>query len=199
MKIGIFLGSPGINGGTYVIYEHASRLKRKGHRVLLITEQEVSSDEYAWHSSAQELEWLTLEQAEQASFDMVLATWWQSPFLLHKLHATHYAYFVQSIESRFFEEPDPANYSTKDIGIWQQICEKTYSYAMPIITEAVWIQEYLYQNYNNRPFLVRNGIRKDIYSTEGKILTPREQGKFRVLVEGEELFVYYALLLSRQN
>ncbi|MCI5130024.1 MAG: glycosyltransferase family 1 protein [Candidatus Electrothrix sp. EH2] len=184
MKIGIFLGSPRINGGTYVIYEHASRLKNKGHQVILVTKQNVAPEEHAWHSSARELEWLTLEQAGAESFDMVLATWWQSPFLLHKVQATHYAYFVQSIESRFFEKPDPANYRTKDIGVWQDICEKTYSYVLPIITEAAWIQEYIYTKYNNYPQLVRNGIRKDIYTTDGTAIASREQGKFRVLVEG---------------
>ena len=184
MKIGIFLGSPRINGGTYVIYEHASRLKKKGHRVILVTKQVVAPEEHAWHSSAHEPEWLTLEQAEAEPFDMVLATWWQSPFLLHKLRATHYAYFVQSIESRFFEQPDSANYHTKDIGVWQDICEKTYSYALPVITEATWIQEYIYTKYNNYPQLVRNGIRKDIYTVEGTAIASRELGKFRVLVEG---------------
>lgn len=184
MKIGIFLGSPRINGGTYVIYEHAFRLKKKGHHVILVTKQKVAPEEHAWHSSACELEWLTLKQAQAESFDMVLATWWQSPFLLHELQATHYAYFVQSIESRFFEKADPANYSTKDIGVWQDICEKTYSYALPVITEAAWIQEYIYTKYNNHPQLVRNGIRKDIYTAEGTAVLPREQGKFRVLLEG---------------
>ncbi|MCI5158247.1 MAG: glycosyltransferase family 1 protein, partial [Candidatus Electrothrix sp. AUS1_2] len=184
MKIGIFLGSPRINGGTYVIYEHASRLKRKGHRVILLTKQVVAPEEYAWHSSAHELEWLTLEQAGTESFDMVLATWWQSPFLLHEVQAAHYVYFVQSIETRFFQEPDPADYITKDLEIWRQLCEKTYSYALPVITEAAWIQDYLYKKYNNWPYLVRNGIRKDIYTTDGPALASREQGKFRVLVEG---------------
>lgn len=184
MKIGIFLGSPRINGGTYVIYEHASRLKKKGHQVILVTKQEVTSEDYAWHSSAHELEWLTLEQAKLTTFDMMLATWWQSPFLLHEVEATHYAYFVQSIETRFFEPPDPQSYSTLDNIIWQDLCEKTYSYALPIITEATWIQEYIYEKYNNFPQLVRNGIRKDIYTAEGNALAPREPDRFRVLVEG---------------
>jgi hypothetical protein len=55
---------------------------------------------------------------------------------------------------------------------------------MPVITEATWIQEYIYQKYNNFPWLVRNGIRKDIYTMDGEAIAPREQGRFRVLVEG---------------
>ncbi|WP_339133705.1 MAG: glycosyltransferase family 4 protein [Candidatus Electrothrix sp. GW3-4] len=196
MKIGIFLGSPRINGGTYVIYEHGSRLKKRGHQVILVTKQKVTPEEHAWHSAAHELEWLTLEQAKAESFDMVLATWWQSPFLLHELQSTHYAYFVQSIETRFFEEPDPTNYSTKDVAVWQELCEKTYSYALPIITEATWIQEYIYRKYNNYPQLVRNGVRKDIYTAEGKAVAPREPGRFRVLVEGPVDVAYKNVLAS---
>ncbi|CAK8718992.1 Glycosyltransferase involved in cell wall bisynthesis [Candidatus Electronema halotolerans] len=202
MKIGFLLGSPRINGGTYVIYEHASRLKRKGHRVVLITKQEVATAEHAWHSSASELEWLILEQAKNESFDMLLATWWQSPFLLHQLEAVHYAYFIQSIETRFFEPPGPADFSTADNPLWQNLCEKTYSYKLPMITEACWIQEYLYKNWNSWPHLVRNGIRKDIYTAEGKTVAPRSQGHFRVLVEGPVHVSYKnvpaALRLARQ-
>lgn len=203
MKIGILLGSPKINGGTYVIYEHASRLKRKGHQVVLITKQEVAAEEYAWHSSASELEWLTLENAKSESFDIVLATWWQSPFLLHQLEAVRYAYFVQSIETRFFEPPRPADFSTADNLLWQELCEKTYSYKLPMITEARWIREYLYKNWNSWPYLVRNGIRKDIYAAEGKTVAPRRQGHFRVLVEGPTHVSYKnvpaALRLARQG
>ncbi|MCI5182706.1 MAG: glycosyl transferase family 1, partial [Candidatus Electrothrix sp. AW1] len=42
-------GCPTINGGTYVIYEHASRLKKRGHQVILVTRQEVVPEKYAWH------------------------------------------------------------------------------------------------------------------------------------------------------
>jgi glycosyltransferase involved in cell wall biosynthesis len=182
MKIGILLGSPGINGGTYVIYEHASRLKSKGHKVILITEEEVALAEHAWHSSAGELTWLTLAQARLESFDMVLATWWRSPFLLHELAARHYVYFIQSIESRFFASADPADFTTLSNPLLQELSEQTYSYKLPMITEARWIQEYLYTNWNSWPHLVRNGIRKDIYTAQGRAVAPRRH--FRVLVEG---------------
>jgi glycosyltransferase involved in cell wall biosynthesis len=182
--IGFLLGSPSINGGTYVIYEHATRLKRNGHRVVVITREEVEAGEYAWHSSAHELEWLTIDQAETEHFDLVLATWWQSPFLLHKFPAKHYIYFVQSIETRFFLPSDPLDYGSQDDKIWQQLCEKTYSYNLPIITEAEWIQDYIFTTYNNYPWLVRNGIRKDIYTVDGDVIAPRREKIFRVLVEG---------------
>lgn len=184
MKIAFLLGSPDINGGTYVIYEHASRLVDVGHEVTVITRQPVTRDRYAWHSRAQDLEWLTFDLAKKKLFDIVIATWWQSPFLLHELSASHYVYFVQSIETRFFAEEDPEHHDNRDLSIWKQLCESTYSYNLPIITEARWIQDYLYEQYNNTPFLVRNGIRKDIYQPEGESAAPRVEGQLRVLVEG---------------
>lgn len=184
MKIGFLLGSPGISGGSYVIYEHASRLKRKGYEVAIITRQEVQPDEHAWHSSAAELDWLTIRQARTACFDIIFATWWETAFLLRKLKAKHCAYFVQSIESRFFEPPDPQHHRNMERALWRNLCESTYSCAVPMITEARWIQEYLHQHHNNWPHLVRNGIRKDIYTAQGKAIAPRQPGCFRVLVEG---------------
>ena len=179
MNIAFLLGSAGISGGTYVIYEHASRLRRKGYQVTLITRQEVQPEEHAWHSSASELEWLTISQARTVCFDIVFATWWETVFLLRKLKAKHYAYFVQSIESRFFEPPDPLNPHTTKLLFWRSLCDKTYSYALPIITEARWIQDYIHHHYNNWPYLVRNGIRKDIYTSEGHAVSPRKAGLFR--------------------
>jgi len=184
MKIAFFLGSPDINGGTYVIYEHASRLKQHGHSVSIITEGEILPERYAWHPDASRLEWLTQNQASKLHFDIMLATWWQSPLILHEFRATHYVYFVQSIESRFFGPKDPTDYDLVDHEIWREISEMTYSYTIPVITEAKWIKEYLYNNYNKNPYLVRNGIRKDIYCKYGETIAPRKEGFLRVLVEG---------------
>lgn len=184
MFIGILLGSPEINGGTYVIYEHGSRLKQRGHRVVMITREQVEPRQYAWHPAASKLEWLVIEEAEKLIFDVIMATWWQSAFLLHKFTATHTVYFVQSIESRFFAPENPADHDTRDNGIWKQLCESTYSYAVPMITEARWIKKYLYEKFNVDARLVPNGIRKDIYKTNGKAEASRQNSRLRVLVEG---------------
>jgi len=196
MKIGFLLGNPEISGGTYVIYEHATRLKRFGHDVVVITQSPVTASQYAWHSSAAELQWLSLEQAGAEHFDVVIATWWQSPFLLKDLDATHYVYFVQSIETRFFGPIEPDDYGAQDNDIWQEICEKTYSFNLPMITEAQWIQQYIYEKYNTTPFLVRNGIRKDVYTEEGTTVSPVEKKKFRVLIEGPVDVAYKNVPLS---
>lgn len=184
LSIAFLLGSPDINGGTYVIYEHATRLQGHGHRVTMVTETTIDPGRYSWHPAAAELGWMTLARAAEQQFDIVLATWWQSPFLLHRLSASHYVYFVQSIESRFFEEQDSTDHDKRDLLLWQQFCESSYSFNIPVITEARWIQQYLYQNYNTNARLVRNGIRKDIYNQKREAVSPRPADRLRVLVEG---------------
>ena len=183
-SISFLLGSPDISGGTYVIFEHASRLLSMGHQVSIVTKERVSSGQHAWHPGAEQLEWLTLDAARNRQFDLVFATWWESPYLLAELAATHYAYFVQSIESRFFKAADPTHHDNRDLDIWKQYCEATYGINIPIITEATWIKDYLFDNYNHHACLVHNGIRKDLYTCEGETVATRESGKLRVLVEG---------------
>ena len=184
MKIGFLLGWPQISGGSYVIYEHASRLKEFGHEVTIITKKHVKPEKYSWHSAAGSLHWLPLADAEKNQFDIVIATWWESPFLLHKLMAKHYVYFVQSIESRFWLESDPTNHDTRENDLGKILCESTYTFNIPIITEAGWIKKYLFEHYNHQAFLVRNGIRKDIYSSEGPAISPKITNGIRVLIEG---------------
>jgi hypothetical protein len=184
LTIGFLLGSPDINGGTYVIFEHASRLKDFGHRVSIITQDHVEPERYSWHPSAGQLAWLTFEEATSQNFDIAVATWWQSPFLLNRLSASQYIYFVQSVESRFFQEENPQEHDERELSLWRDFCESTYSYNMPVITEAHWIQEYLSQRYNNTAYLVRNGIRKDIYRKDGDAVSEHIDGQLRVLVEG---------------
>ena len=184
MKIGFLLGWPEISGGSYVIYEHASRLKRSGHEVAIITKEHVASDRYTWHPVADILDWMTLTAAEKKQFDIVIATWWESPFFLHQLTASYYVYFVQSIESRFWAEPDAKNHATQGNDLGKLLCESTYSYNIPIITEAEWIKDYLFTHYNHQAYLVRNGIRKDIYTSEGHVVSQRIGKGVRVLVEG---------------
>ena len=123
MKIGFLLFSPGISGGSYVVYEHSSRLKRKGHQTCIITPKQVTAEDCAWHPSAHELDWLTLAQAEQETFDIVLATWWETFFQLRQLRSKQYVYFVQSIETRFFAPPDPCNFRNLELSIWKHLCE----------------------------------------------------------------------------
>lgn len=175
MKWAFFLGSAAVGGGTYVIFEHATRAMERGEDVTIITMEKVAKEELYWHTKAQKLNWMTIDEAEKTEFDVVISTWWRLVYEAHRVKGKHYLYFVQSIESKFYVPEE------KPI---KQLAEATYMLPMEMITEATWIKEYLEENYCKSPLLVHNGIRKDVYTPDGECYAPREPGKLRVLVEG---------------
>ncbi len=176
MKVAILLGSTHIGGGTYVIFQHALHLRRRGWDVTIVTQQSATNADVSWHpEAATELVFRTFEQIESESFDVAIATWFKTTYWLHKVQATSYLYFVQSIESRFFESWNQAAIS---------FAESTYLPRLPVVTEARWIRDYLSSRYGTQAELARNGIRKDIYTEEGPTIQPRVPGRLRVLVEG---------------
>jgi hypothetical protein len=184
MKLAFLLGSPDISGGTYVIFEHATRLNRMGYPVTIVTEGQVDEARFNWHPAAGELTWRTFEEIEKEPFDLAIATWWQSVYHLARIRSRKYLYFIQSIESRFFAARDPEDPGLRDIDILSEWCENTYRISLPVITEARWIQNYLLEHHNRSSLLVRNGIRKDIYAESGPVIAERQPGRLRVLVEG---------------
>ncbi|OAB42994.1 glycosyltransferase [Paenibacillus glacialis] len=175
MKWAFLMGSPDISGGSYVIFEHAIRASKNGAEVVIITEEFVHMDRLHWHPEARGLIWKTYKEVENEEFDICIATWWKTVYELYRVNAKTYAYFVQSIESRFYAEEECS---------LRHLVESTYQLPLHIVTEAKWIQQYLKENYNQEAILVPNGIRKDIYSIQGETIKERENGKLRILVEG---------------
>lgn len=173
MKCIFTLGSPAIGGGTNVILEHASYMADHGSDVYIVTEKSVSPSEYAWHSKAHKLKWVTYEEIENEKFDVAIATWWRTVYELYKINALHYVYFVQSIESKFYSENED------EIKL---LAEMTYMLDLKVITEATWIKEYLEENYCMDVQLVLNGIRKDVFNTSGE--SYEKCDGLRVLIEG---------------
>ncbi len=173
--IAILLGYPEISGGTNVIMEHALGLTRLGHGVTIVTELPFDSSRLAWKPQAADLPRRSHAECRGHTFDLCMATWWRSMYDLHAVDARRYAYFCQSIESRFF---NPADADMK------ALVDYTYRQPIPIVTEASWIVEYLGENYGHEASLVRNGIDKSIFRPDGPAVAPRDPQRLRVLVEG---------------
>jgi len=186
MRLAFFLGTapPIINGGTIVILEHASRLAGMGLEVFLVTEERVDPTDYQWHKGAASCEFLSLDEAKKEHFDMAVATWWRSVYLLHHVTAERYVYFVQSIESRFFEPWGPDRPQEPPFNPVADLCADTYFCNIPVITEARWIQRYLSEFYNAFSLPAPNGINKELFREDGPCAADREPGRLRVLVEG---------------
>lgn len=172
MKCIFTLGSPTIGGGTNVIFEHASKMAKEGEDVYIVTDRKIEPEEYAWHTSAHLLKWVTYDDIKDEEFDMAIATWWRTVYELYRVKSKRYVYFVQSIESKFYKDNEQ--------GV-KMLAEMTYMLDMKVITEATWIKEYL-AKYGVDAYLVHNGIRKDIFALEGD--TYKKGKGLRVLVEG---------------
>lgn len=175
MKLVFLVGSIGIGGGNYVVLQHAVHAAAVGHDVCIAVLKHVSSEEMCWHPGIAQLKIEHIDELQGQRFDVAIATWWRTSLELHKLDSKQYAYFVQSIESRFFDPSQTA---------MRRLVDGTYRLGLPGITEATWIRRYLHQQYGSAYLLARNGIRKASYTELGATRAPRIPGKLRVLVEG---------------
>jgi hypothetical protein len=176
MKIAFFLGSVDISGGSYVVYQHASYLQAAGHDVTVVVLYPYQNSQMTWHPATAALRFVPLNQLGEERFDLAVATWWKTATEIHKINARRYAYFVQSIESRFYPEAEAP---------LRALVDSTYDLPLCYVTEAGWIQSHLQHQHAQHPALVRNGIRKDLYNVHGEAARKRlPSGKLRVLVEG---------------
>lgn len=175
-RICFLVGSMAISGGTYVIVQHAAYLQDNGYEITLAVLEPFSEKTLAWHDEASRLRCVPIEEAKSQIFDLVVATWWKTAFELCHFNAPRYAYFVQSIESRFY----PA-----DEAPLRRLVDATYQLPCAYVTEATWIRDHLAEGYGHEVTLIRNGIRKDIYRTTGPTIATRDPNRQpRVLIEG---------------
>src|ERR1700693_2792894 len=106
-SIAFIIATGDISGGINVIFCHAMRLVENGATVALISKTALTKKAVYWHSISEiyehpNLKWFDFFDASAIKFDVVMATSWITYFDLWKVDAANYAYFVQSIESRFF-------------------------------------------------------------------------------------------------
>lgn len=169
------VGSLDIGGGTYVILQHALEAHQRGERVVLVPLFAPTAETTDWHPALRELPIATLEEVADHHFDLVIATWWRTVYELHKLRASRYLYFVQSVEPRFYAFDQPK---------FAELAETTYDLPLSVITISPWIQTFLALDHNRPAMLAPNGIDKSRFSPVGPAFEPRDGRRLRVMVEG---------------
>jgi glycosyltransferase involved in cell wall biosynthesis len=173
VKIAFLVNDLQLSGGVGVVIHHARQLTRHGHDVslVLVREQELP----AWSYDALEgMHVNSLVEAQRERFDVAVATWWETTYSLFTVPAERYAYFVQSLEDRFYE-PEMAERLGASV---------TLDLPVAFVTEARWIRDTLAELRPDAPcYLVRNGIDKSIFPASDR-LEPRLSGPLRILIEG---------------
>lgn len=177
IKVAFLLDAFIIGGGIATIIEHCSRLRAPDFQPYIVTRHPASGDRN-WHPAGTSLRVLDFESAQSIHFDIAVATWWKTCYDLHRLRARRYAYFVQSLENRFYEP-------TKHRSL-KPLVRATYYLPVAFITEAKWIRDTILEmRPEAQVFYVRNGIDKGIFNL-GKAASfePNVSEPLRILVEG---------------
>ncbi len=170
------VGNLALSGGTNVIIEHARFLQRHGANVTFVALEQLPPERLTWRPELESIDVLNLDDVVDRTFDIAIATWWATVYQLPRLRFRHAAYLVLSIESRFYSHgADYANGA---------LAELTYTFGLPCIVVARWMEIYLALEHHVPSFLVRSGIAKDRYSPDGFASAPREPGRVRALIEG---------------
>ena len=173
MRIAFLVNDLQLSGGVGVVIHHARQLTRHGHDVSLVLVREQDVPHWGY-DTLEGLHVNSLAEAQAQRFDVAVATWWETTYSLFTIPAERYAYFVQSLEDRFYE-PEMAERLGAAV---------TLDLPVAFITEARWIRDTLAELRPDAPcYLVRNGIDKSVFPAADGV-EPRLRGPLRVLIEG---------------
>jgi O-antigen biosynthesis protein len=175
VRVAFILNELGLSGGVGVVVEHARQLNRR-HGIETTIVRPGARPGRTWsYAGLPEVPVLPLASARTEHFDVAVATWWETAHALFELRADRYAYFMQSLEDRFYSPDDPNRMGAAI----------THDLPVAVITEARWIAATLREL---RPELevrlVRNGIDKAVFAGP-TAPAPATRGPLRVLIEGQ--------------
>ena len=167
-KIAYIIPAPILCGGIAVVCQHVNRLKRRGFDVCLISISPDGSLDWFPDSS------IVLYPITRvpSDIDIGVATWWETAHDLYRLDIPRKFYFVQSDETRFYDENRYERIFAHD----------SYRFDFEFMTEARWIQKWLKEKFGKDAHYMPNGIDLDIFH-EAEPLQPKGV-KPRVLIEG---------------
>jgi len=161
----------GISGGIAVVLNHVNRLKKRGYETIIFSVNPNFGD-IDWFSN--EVDVYPLKNAYGKFYNqigVIIATHWSTVQYLKKIKADRKVYFVQSDERRFF----PTDENIRKIN-------ETYEMDVEYMTEAIWIQRWLKEEFGHDVYYVPNGIDEKIFYPTEPLISKKK--KKRVLLEG---------------
>jgi glycosyltransferase involved in cell wall biosynthesis len=175
MKVAFLVNDLQLSGGVGVVVEHARQLSAMhGWDVTLVRVREEEGASWHGYEHLPHLHVRSREEALAEHYDVAVATWWETTFTLFELAARRYAYFVQSLEDRFYHHDEAGRLGAA----------LTLDLPVAFITEARWIRDTL---ADLRPdascHLVRNGIDKEVFAPLDAVPV-NVDGPLRILIEG---------------
>ncbi len=169
-KIAYVIPGVKISGGVAIVLNHVNRLKDRGYDVRILTfSLDTKIDWFPNHVPIFSV--LNLKQLEK-DIDVMVATHWSTASWVESSDTPRRLYFVQSDERRF--NPDNA----------EEVAAITETYKMDLeyMTEALWIQRWLKEEFHHKAYYVPNGLDPQIFFRSQPIGEPKK--KIRILLEG---------------
>lgn len=175
MKVAFVVNDLQLSGGVGVIVQHARGLSQlPGWDVTLVLARPEDAPSWHGYDHLPHLHVRSREQVLGERYDVAVATWWETAFTLFELQADRHAYFVQSLEDRFYRSDEAERLGAR----------LTLGLPVAFVTEARWIADTLAGMRPDVPcYLVRNGIDKDVFAPLERVPPPSEE-PLRVLIEG---------------
>lgn len=168
MKIAYLIPSCAISGGIAVVCQHANRLLLRGHDIVLLSIGYV--EPISWFPNQK----VPIINANECidSYDVLVATAWDTAFYLPLIESKVKCYFVQSDETRFYEKDN----------LKKHLASLSYQLNVNYITEAKWIQDWLKINFRHDSILVPNGLDNQLYHRTEPLIPKTDRP--RILLEG---------------
>ena len=160
MRVCFLVHELGRSGGAETIRAYARGLEERGFEVdLLPTEPGADDAGAARHGEP---------------YDVAIATWWATAGHLWRVRAERRAVFLQSVESRFYEERH----------FFERLAaEEVLALPVAYVTVAHWIRDLLAELRPDASCdVVLGGIDKSVFAPRPR---PDPDGPLRVLVEGQ--------------
>jgi len=140
-----------ISGGIYVAWEHATRLKMRGHDVTFAVMQG-RDHRLAWLPRS-DVPVISVEEIPRG-VDALVATWWETAYAIADIPARAKFFLVQSIEPSFY----PEKHSAEAI-----LCSLAYRFDYNFISIARWLADWLKNTYKKEVCLVENQLNRDLF------------------------------------
>lgn len=174
MKICFLLSSFSRSGGVNAVLQHARWLHADhGHEITLALHDDVMPhDDFGAAEFAEIVLFKDLDAG--STFDIALATYWETAFWIFDVPARRHAHFLQSFEDRFFPARTPK----------RTLARMSLGLPLTVVTEASWIADTVRAVQPAKQVeLVRNGIDKDVF-TALEAVPADHGGPLRIVVEG---------------
>lgn len=174
MKVAFVIPDLNLSGGILTVLQHAIRLRSTHGIAAELVYQHPARPGWEYEQ-IRDVSTRSYEDALSRHYDVAVATWWGTTVPLFDVSADRYAYFVQSLEDRFYVSHD----STKLLA-----ASLTYELPVTFLTAAQWISDTLRTLRPDVPcFYVRSGIDKETFSYP-EPLDVRLERPLRILIEG---------------